>query len=211
MAHLLGAEAVSVAFGGESVLAGVSLGMADGDRIGVVGANGAGKSTLLAVLAGRRQPDSGRVTHRSGVAVGWLDQTDSLTGGATVRDVALGGRPDHAWAAEPRSRDAVGALLGGVPLDAPVGALSGGQRRRVALAQVLLGHWDVLFLDEPNETLAENRRWHEPTPELPRNLADVGGARPGRCKAAGRTGTCSMPPRSRRRHARRGSVSKLGR
>jgi ATPase subunit of ABC transporter with duplicated ATPase domains len=153
MAHLLGAEAVDVAFTGPPVLRDQSLGLADGDRIGVVGRNGGGKSTLLTVLAGRLRPDSGRVTRRSGVTVGLLEQQDTLDGAADVRSAVVGDRPDHVWASDARSREVMGALLADVPLTKRVDGLSGGQRRRVSLAAVLTGDWDVLFLDEPTNHL----------------------------------------------------------
>jgi ATPase subunit of ABC transporter with duplicated ATPase domains len=129
MAHLLGAEAVSVAFGGKAVLAGQSLGLADGDRIGLVGRNGAGKSTLLRALAGTLEVDSGRVTRRSGVRVALVEQSDGLGGAASVRAAVIGGWADHEWAADARSRAVVAALLGDIGLDAPVGAV-----RRAAAA-----------------------------------------------------------------------------
>jgi ABC transport system ATP-binding/permease protein len=130
----------------------VSLGVEEGDAIGVVGRNGDGKTTLLQVLTGTRQPDSGRLTHTSGLSVGYLRQGDELLG-ATVRDVIVGGRPDHVWAAEPDTREVVEHLLSGVDLDSDVAGLSGGERRRVALAEVLLGRHDVLVLDEPTNHL----------------------------------------------------------
>ncbi|MDR1186658.1 MAG: ATP-binding cassette domain-containing protein, partial [Bifidobacteriaceae bacterium] len=153
MAHLLGAEAVSIDFTGSPVLDGISLGLADGDRIGIVGRNGEGKSTLMALLAGRLAPDAGRVTRRTGIRVGLLDQSDDLPPAATVRQVVVGDRPDHTWASDPRSREVVAALLTGLSLDQPVSQLSGGQRRRAALASILIQDWDVLFLDEPTNHL----------------------------------------------------------
>jgi ATPase subunit of ABC transporter with duplicated ATPase domains len=135
------------------LLDGVSLGVDDGDAIGVVGRNGDGKTTLLQVLTGTREPDSGRVTHTSGLSVGYLRQADDFAAGATVRDVIVGGRPDHVWAAEPDTREVVSHLLSGVDLDSDVGRLSGGERRRVALAEVLLAGHDVLVLDEPTNHL----------------------------------------------------------
>jgi ATPase subunit of ABC transporter with duplicated ATPase domains len=153
MAHLIGAEAVSIGFLGDPVLADVSLGLADGDRIGIVGRNGAGKSTLMALLAGRLEPDSGRVTARGGVRVGLLDQADRLPAGASLREVVAGGRADHTWAADARSREVMAALLPDLALESDVDQLSGGQRRRAALAAILIQDWDVLFLDEPTNHL----------------------------------------------------------
>jgi ABC transport system ATP-binding/permease protein len=152
MTNLINVERATVGYGTRTLLDAVSLGVDEGDAIGVVGRNGDGKTTLLAVLTGTREPDSGRVTHTSALSVGYLRQGDELSG-ATVRDVIVGGRPDHVWAAEPETREVVEHLLPGVDLDADVGGLSGGERRRVALAQVLLAGHDVLVLDEPTNHL----------------------------------------------------------
>src|SRR5215212_1909350 len=152
MSNLINVERATVGYGTRTLLDEVSLGVEEGDAIGVVGRNGDGKTTLLQVLTGTRQPDSGRVTHTSGLSVGYLRQGEELLG-ATVRDVIVGGRPDHVWAAEPDTRDVVEHLLGGVELAAAVGRLSGGERRRVALAEVLLGRHDVVVLDEPTNHL----------------------------------------------------------
>jgi len=152
MANLINVERATVGYGTRTLLDEVSLGVEDGDAIGVVGRNGDGKTTLLQVLTETRQPDSGRVTHTSGLSVGYLRQGDELLG-ATVRDVIVGGRPDHVWAAEPDTRAVVSQLLSDVELDAEVSRLSGGERRRVALAEVLLGGHDVLVLDEPTNHL----------------------------------------------------------
>ncbi|TQK20046.1 ATPase subunit of ABC transporter with duplicated ATPase domains [Microbacterium sp. SLBN-154] len=153
MAHLLGAEALHLEFPTKVVFDGISLGIDEGDRIGVVGRNGDGKSTLLAMLAGRLEPDSGRVTVRRGVRVGVLDQSDTLDDAHTVRFAVVGDRPDHEWAGDPRVRDVIAGLLEGLDWEGPVTGLSGGQRRRVALAALLVGDWDVLFLDEPTNHL----------------------------------------------------------
>lgn len=152
MANLINVERASVGYGTRTLLNGVSLGIDEGDAIGVVGRNGDGKTTLLQVLTGTREPDSGRVTHTSGLSVGYLRQSDEF-GGATVRDVIVGGRPDDVWAAEPGTRDVVSHLLSGVELDSEVGRLSGGERRRVALATELIAGHDVLVLDEPTNHL----------------------------------------------------------
>jgi ATPase subunit of ABC transporter with duplicated ATPase domains len=153
MAHLLGAESVSMAYPNRVVLAGVSLGMATGDRIGIVGRNGDGKSTLLALLAGRLQPDSGRVTQRRGLDIGYLTQDDELNPADTVRDAIVGDLPEYRWAGSARVRSILGGLVSDIDLESLVGELSGGQRRRVALASVLIGNHDVLFLDEPTNHL----------------------------------------------------------
>ncbi|MCW2627088.1 ABC-F family ATP-binding cassette domain-containing protein [Mycobacterium sp.] len=153
MANLINVERATVGYGTRTLLDAVSLGVDDGDAIGVVGRNGDGKTTLLQVVTGTRQPDSGRVTHTSGLSVGYLRQADDFAEGATVREVIVGGRPDHIWAAEPDTRAVVSHLLSGVELASDVGRLSGGERRRVALAEVLLAGHDVLVLDEPTNHL----------------------------------------------------------
>jgi ATPase subunit of ABC transporter with duplicated ATPase domains len=152
MANLINLERATVGYGTRTLLDAVSLGVDEGDAIGVVGRNGDGKTTLLQILTAARAPDSGRVTHTSGLSVGYLRQSDEF-GGASVRDVIVGGRPDHVWAAEPDTRDVVSHLLSGVDLDSEVGVLSGGERRRVALAAVLIAGHDVLVLDEPTNHL----------------------------------------------------------
>ena len=152
MAHLLGADRVGVALGTRTILAGVSLGLDDGARVGVVGPNGAGKSTLLRLLAGLQAPDEGRVTRGGAVRVGVLDQRDTLPPG-TVLDAIHPGADAHEWAADPRIRAVHAGLLPDVPLDTDVATLSGGQRRRVALAGLLVGDDEVLFLDEPTNHL----------------------------------------------------------
>ena len=153
MAHLLGAEALSLEFPTTKVFDSVSLGVNEGDRIGIVGRNGDGKSSLLAMLAGRLQPDSGRVTVRGGVRVSVLDQADVFDDGDTVGHVVVGDRPEHEWASDARIRDVIAGLLGDVDWDAPVDSLSGGQRRRVSLARLLAGDHDILALDEPTNHL----------------------------------------------------------
>lgn len=169
MAHLLGAQALHVALPDRVLLESVTLGIDDGDRIGVVGRNGDGKSTLLRLLARQNEPDTGRVTVRGGVRVGVLDQRDDATPGVTVRSRVLGDGPEHEWASDPRIRDVLAGLLDGIDLDADLSSLSGGQVRRVHLATLLVGDWDVMLLDEPTNHLdvegiawlAEhlNRRW----------------------------------------------------
>jgi ATP-binding cassette subfamily F protein uup len=159
MAHLLNVESVGVAHAGRELLAGVSLGLDDGDRVGVVGRNGAGKSTLLRVLARWQAPDSGRVTHARGLRLAALSQVDDVGSELDVRTAVVGSAAAHEWAADARVRDVVTGLLGGVDaegvggLDAPLARLSGGQRRRVALAALLVGEHDVVLLDEPTNHL----------------------------------------------------------
>lgn len=149
----LGLEHVSLAFATKTIFTDVTQGVFEGDRIGIVGKNGDGKSTLLHLFKGTQEPDSGRVTKRNGLTFGMLDQRDPLDDDATVREAALEGREDYEWAAETKSREIVEALLGGISLDARIGSLSGGQRRRADLARLLLKDWDILALDEPTNHL----------------------------------------------------------
>ena len=155
MVNLISVEKVSKAFGERTLLDGVSLGVSTGDRIGVAGRNGAGKSTLLSLLAGTAEPDSGRIARSAGLRIGYLRQHDDLAG--TVRQAVFGPAAspdaDHVWAADPRARGVVAELLGGIDLDANVTRLSGGERRRTALASLLAADCDVLLLDEPTNHL----------------------------------------------------------
>ena len=153
MAHLLGAENVSMSFGTRTVLDSLSLGLEDGDRIGMVGRNGDGKSTLMRLLAGRITPDEGRVTKRGDVRVAYLDQSDVLDGQLTVGEAIVGEAADHEWAANPLVREVMGGLVGEVDWHAEVSSLSGGQKRRVALAKLLIGEHEVIMLDEPTNHL----------------------------------------------------------
>ncbi|MCR5978604.1 ATP-binding cassette domain-containing protein [Gordonia jinghuaiqii] len=153
MAHLLGAETLGLEYPTTKVFDSVSLGVNEGDRIGIVGRNGDGKSSLLAMLAGRMEPDSGRVTVRGGVRIGVLSQVDEFDDGETVGHAVVGDRPEHEWAGDARVRDVIGGLLGDVEWSAPTDSLSGGQRRRVSLARLLAGEHDVLALDEPTNHL----------------------------------------------------------
>ncbi|MGP9695633.1 ABC-F family ATP-binding cassette domain-containing protein [Brachybacterium sp. AOP25-B2-12] len=153
MAHLLGAQNLHVSLPERVLLQDVTLGIDEGDRIGVVGRNGDGKSTLLRLLAQQREADSGRVTVRGGVRVGVLDQQDDATPGTTVRERVVGDRPEHEWASDPRIRDVLSGLLGGIPLGTDLSELSGGQVRRVHLAELLVGDDDILLLDEPTNHL----------------------------------------------------------
>ncbi|QNI06906.1 ABC-F family ATP-binding cassette domain-containing protein [Mycobacterium kubicae] len=153
MAHLLGAEAIHLAYPNQVVFDSVTLGVNDGARVGIVGRNGDGKSSLLGLLTGALQPDSGRVTRRSGVRVGALSQADTLDAARTVGWTLVGDRPDHQWAGDPRIRDVVSGLVSDIAWDTTVATLSGGQRRRVQLAQLLVGEWDIIALDEPTNHL----------------------------------------------------------
>ena len=153
MAHLLGVENLRLTVGSRLLLDEVTLGLEDGTRVGVLGPNGAGKSTFLAALAGRREPDGGRVTRTGGVSVAVLSQADDLPPGATVRTAIHGQAPEHEWASDPAVRDIHAGLIADLDLSADVATLSGGQRRRVALAAVLTRRADVVILDEPTNHL----------------------------------------------------------
>ena len=153
MAHLLGAEALHLEYPTQVVFDSVTVGVNEGARIGIVGRNGDGKSSLLGMLTGRIEPDSGRVTRRGGLRVAALDQADTLDPDSTVANTMVGDRPEHEWAGDPRVRDVVGGLLSDLDWHAPIAALSGGQRRRVQLAALLIGDWDVIALDEPTNHL----------------------------------------------------------
>ncbi|WP_286690980.1 MULTISPECIES: ABC-F family ATP-binding cassette domain-containing protein [unclassified Aeromicrobium] len=150
---LIGGEGLQLSFPTKDVLDDVTLGLAEGQRVGVVGRNGDGKSTLMRVLARRLEPDEGRVTWRRDLRVGYVDQSDTLDPGLTVAQTVVGDTAEHVWAGDPRVRDVVAGLLGDVDWDGPVAGLSGGQRRRVSLAAVLVDEHDVLFLDEPTNHL----------------------------------------------------------
>ncbi|STZ82127.1 ABC transporter--like protein [Mycolicibacterium aichiense] len=153
VAHLLGAEALHLQFPTQVVFDSVTVGVNEGDRIGIVGRNGDGKSSLLSMLTGQLSPNSGRVTRRTGIHVGALDQSDTLDGASTVGHVLVGDLADHEWAGDPKVRDVVGGLVADIAWDALVSTLSGGQRRRVQLARLLMGDWDVIALDEPTNHL----------------------------------------------------------
>ena len=153
MAHLLGAEGLHLEFPTRVVFDSISLGINEGDRIGIVGRNGDGKSSLLAMLSGQIEPDAGRVTRRAGVRMGVLDQSDTLSDDETVGHAVVGDRIEHEWASDPKVRDVIAGLVPDLAWDAKIGTLSGGQRRRVALAALLVGEWDIIALDEPTNHL----------------------------------------------------------
>jgi ABC transport system ATP-binding/permease protein len=154
--NVISCESVYKSYGDRPLLADVSIGVARGERVGVVGRNGAGKSTLLRVLAGGETPDAGRVTRGTNVVIGELDQVGEFGANQTVRELVLGDREDYEWAGEASTREILTELLGGYEseqLDRVVAQLSGGERRRVHLAAQLIRDVDVLFLDEPTNHL----------------------------------------------------------
>ena len=153
MAHLLGRDTLRRAYPTRVVFDSVTVGVNDGDRLGIVGRNGDGKSSLLGLLTGRITPDSGRVTRRGGLRVAALEQADTLDPTHTVAHALVGDRAEHQWAGDPKTRDVVGGLVADLDWQTPIAALSGGQRRRVQLAELLIGDWDVIALDEPTNHL----------------------------------------------------------
>ena len=169
MGNLLGGQNLHVEYPDKLLLDDVTVGVSAGDRIGIVGRNGDGKSTLLRVLFGTQQPHSGLVTRRNGLRVALLGQEDALSGCDTVETVLLAGSKHHEVLSDPRIREVLEGLLPAIAWESPVEALSGGQRRRLALAKLLIGDWDVIGLDEPTNHLDMegvawlaqhlNRRW----------------------------------------------------
>ena len=153
MTFLLGCEKARVDFPTKTVFDGLSLGVNSGERIGIVGRNGDGKSTLLALLAGVLEPDEGRAIRTNNISVGLLGQTDALDDDATVHESIVGDTPEYEWAANARTRAIIAGIAGDIPWEGRIGDLSGGQRRRVDLARLLVGDWDVLMLDEPTNHL----------------------------------------------------------
>ena len=153
MAHLLGAQAIGLEYPNSVVLDSAALGIGEGDRIGVVGRNGGGKSSLLRILAGTLDPTEGLVTRRGGLRIGVLEQDDALDADATVGRALVGEAAEHEWASDPKIRDVIAGLVGDLDWQARVGTLSGGQRRRLGLAALLIGEWDVIMLDEPTNHL----------------------------------------------------------
>src|ERR1700733_1822705 len=153
VAHLLGAESLHLEFPTKVVFDSVSVGVSEGDRIGVVGRNSDGKSSLIAMLSGRLAPNSGRVTARGGVRMGVLDQGDTLDPALSVARTVVGDRLEYEWAAEARIRDVIGGLVREIGWQSAGGELSGGERGGGALARLLVADWDVLALDEPTNHL----------------------------------------------------------
>ncbi|MEU7134734.1 ABC-F family ATP-binding cassette domain-containing protein [Streptomyces sp. NPDC046261] len=159
-ANLVNLEAVEKVYGTRALLDGVSLGVNEGDRIGVVGRNGDGKTTLIRILAKLEDADKGRVTHAGHLRLGVLTQHDSLDPAATVRHEVIGDMADHEWAGNAKIRDVLTGLFGGLDLpafpqglDTVIGPLSGGERRRIALAKLLIADQDMIVLDEPTNHL----------------------------------------------------------
>jgi ABC transport system ATP-binding/permease protein len=153
LAHLLGAERIRLSFATTEVFKDLTIGVQDGDRIGIVGKNGDGKSTLLRLFAKIQDPDAGQITKRSDVRIGMLDQLDDFLPNQTISQVVIGDLAEHEWAGNPKVRDIFSGLLADFDFDQEVAQLSGGQRRRVALAALLAGEWDILMLDEPTNHL----------------------------------------------------------
>ncbi len=153
MAHLLGAEKIRLSFATTRVFENLTIGVQDGDRIGIVGRNGDGKSTLIKLFARIQEPDSGQITKRGDVRVGLLDQFDQFAPSETISHVVVGDTPEHEWAGNSKIRDIFQGLLKDFDFNQKVSELSGGQRRRVALAALLAKEWDILMLDEPTNHL----------------------------------------------------------
>ena len=153
MAHLLGVEDATVSFPTHTVLDRVTLGIGDGQRIGIVGRNGDGKTTLLRLIAGDLTPDSGAVVPRRGLRVGYLSQRDDFPASLEVGQAIVGDTPEHVWASNPTVRQVIDGLVSDLDWRSPIGSLSGGQARRVALAALLVDEWDILILDEPTNHL----------------------------------------------------------
>ena len=153
MAHLLGAERIRLSFATTEVFKDLTIGVQEGDRIGIVGKNGDGKSTLLRLFAKIQEPDAGQITKRSDVRIGMLDQLDDFAPEQTISQVVIGDLAEHEWAGNSKVRDIFSGLLADFDFDQKVSELSGGQRRRVALAALLADDWDILMLDEPTNHL----------------------------------------------------------
>ena len=154
--NLVNLEGVSKAFDIRALLVKVSIGVSEGDRIGIVGRNGAGKSTLMKIIAGIESPDEGRVTQGNSVRVGMLSQVDVADKNATVGDIVIGDRAKHEWASDPKIREVFTGLFGGFDdhlFERVFITLSGGEKRRVGLAKLLIDELDLIMLDEPTNHL----------------------------------------------------------
>ncbi|MGI6220597.1 MAG: ABC-F family ATP-binding cassette domain-containing protein [Coriobacteriales bacterium] len=169
MAFALGCEDIHLEYAVKTLFDGVTLGVDEGDRVGIVGRNGDGKSSLLGILAQTVEPDAGRVFKRNDFAIGMLAQDDAFAEDDTIVGAIFGDTPEYVWASDPRIRDILDHLVGTMPLDSRIDTLSGGERRRVDLARVLIGTDEILMLDEPTNHLDIatiswlaghlNRRW----------------------------------------------------
>ena len=153
MGILIGCEHVEHEWPGKRVLNDVTIGVNEGDRIGIVGKNGDGKSTLLQLIGHVFEPEDGNVTWRGGITVGMLGQSDNLDDNMPVSHEVVGDVPEYEWASNAETRRIIAELIGDVDWNAKVGKLSGGQRRRVDLTRLLIGSYDVLLLDEPTNHL----------------------------------------------------------
>ena len=153
MAFLFGCENVHLEYPTKTIFDSLSLGVNDGDCIGVVGRNGDGKSTLLGLFEGTVEPDEGRVVRTGGVRFASLRQDDTLADAQSVGWNIVGDVPEYEWASDATIRQIIDGLIGDIAWDTPVGTLSGGQRRRVDLARVLVADAEVLLLDEPTNHL----------------------------------------------------------
>ena len=154
--NLVNLEGISKAFDIRPLLTKVSIGVSEGDRIGIVGRNGAGKSTLMKIIAGIEKADEGRVTQGNSVRVGMLSQVDLADKNATVGDLVIGDRAKHEWASDPKIREVFTGLFGGFDdhlFERVFITLSGGEKRRVGLAKLLIDELDLIMLDEPTNHL----------------------------------------------------------
>lgn len=171
MSILVSCDRLSHEWPGKRVLQNQTIGIYEGNRVGIVGRNGDGKSTLLSLIAKDIEPDSGDVTYRGGIDVGVLGQSDELDDDDTLEHAVVGNMPTYEWASNARTREIIGVLIGDLDWNGRVGDLSGGQRRRADLARLLVGSWDVVLMDEPTNHLdlhairwlAQHlkRRWHD--------------------------------------------------
>ena len=153
MSHLIGAENISLDYPTKTLFENLTVGIAAGDRIGIVGRNGDGKSTLMSILAGKLTADSGQVTVRGSTRIGFMDQRDDIYLESTVKDTVIGEMAEYEWASDPKIRDVIDGLISDIDFESTMNTLSGGQRRRVNLAKLLIGDWDVVMLDEPTNHL----------------------------------------------------------